>query len=144
MRADCAYDLEMRVAIVFVILGALGEHARAVPDDGIAQAIVDAVAKQDAKGFGELAPRLGVSSIWFDSVDCAADDRPAFVKCLVTLGLRVAADANPPRLTYEPGVQLDVDLERGLVTHLGSHGFAVGDPAAAPVMQSALAAPSTT
>src|SRR5437868_1793493 len=122
----------MRVAIILVVLGALGGHAGAVPDGDIAQAIVDAVAKQDATAFGELAPRLGVSSIWFDSADCAkrfsgrfalaADDRPAFVTCLATLGLRVVAGANPPRLIYEPGVQLDVELERGVVTQLGSHG----------------------
>jgi len=144
----------MRAVLSLLLVTALGGTAGA--DTGyrammqaMAQAVIDAVAHQDAAAFARLAPSsLEVSSIWFDSAACARQfsgvivvqkaSYPALLKCLGTLGLRAAPlDAGLPGLAYDPGVRLELFADRGELREL--EGTWLGEPTAAPITQDALA-----
>lgn len=140
----------MRAAVSLLLVAAFGGTAGADTDDSaMVQAVIDAVAHHDAAAFARLAPSsLEVSSIWFDSADCARRfsgvlvlqeaSYPALLKCLGTLGLRAAPlDAAGPGLAYDPGVRLELFGDRGELWALD--GRWLGEPTAAPITQDALA-----
>src|ERR1041385_6057893 len=113
----------MRTLLVLWIVGLLGGTAAADAVPGVTpveQALLDAVASQDAAAFARLAPRsFVVETVWFHDTECArqfsgvveisADRGAAFLRCLATLGLRAEPGPRRARLVYAPGVQLLVD-----------------------------------
>jgi hypothetical protein len=141
----------MRGVLVLWIVCVLGGTAGAVPtNEATVQALLDAVAGQDAAAFARLVRRdVSLRSIWFEDPDCArqfsgvlelpAERHADFLRCLATLGLRAAPDGPENRLTlvYEPGVALSFDVYRGEIMAMRS--LWLGEPTAAPVTQGALA-----
>ena len=140
----------MRSVLAVWIVCAFGATAGAVPsNEATVQAVLDAVASQDAAAFARLVRRdVSLRSIWFEDPDCArqfsgvlelsAERHGAFLRCLATLGLRAAPDGPENRLTlvYEPGVALSFDVYRGEIMAMRS--LWLGEPTAAPVTQGAL------
>src|SRR6185503_5513020 len=70
----------------------------------------------------------------------ASEDRAAFLRCLATLGLRMApGDAPHPGLVHEPGVLLALDERQGTLASIYTWGKVREEPATASVTQEALA-----
>jgi hypothetical protein len=124
-----------------------------------AQAVLDAITRQDAGAFATLVPPDAViSSIWFADPSCArqfsgsfaptAPRRAALLTCLAGLGLRLGprrqldlrGSGPRPTLVYDPGVAVELEVREGTVVGIDTAWGFSGDPSAAPVAPEALEA----
>ena len=130
-------------------------------ENATVQALLDAIARQDAAAFARLMPPdAEISSLWFDSAPCAKQfsgrfaptdaNRPALLKCLSGLGLHAAPRGlrfeSPDllekqlSLIYEPGIALEIRIRDGAVASIGTAMAFAADPEAAPITADALEA----
>jgi len=130
-------------------------------EDATVQALLDAIARQDAAAFARLVPPdAEISSLWFDAAPCAKQfsgrlaptdaNRPALLKCLSGLGLHAAPrglrlaspdlQENQLSLVYEPGIALEIWIHDGGVARIGTAMAYAADPEAAPITADALEA----
>lgn len=130
-------------------------------ENATVQALLDAIARQDAAAFARLMPPdAEISSLWFDSAPCAkqfsgrfaptAANRPALLKCLAGLGLHAAPrglrlespdlQEKQVSLVYEPGIALEIGIRADAVASIGTAMAYAADREAAPIMADALEA----
>jgi ketosteroid isomerase-like protein/cell division septation protein DedD len=130
-------------------------------ENATVQALLDAIARQDAAAFARLVPSdAEISSLWFDSAPCAKQfsgrfaptdaNRPVLLKCLSGLGLHAAPSGlrlespdlqeKQVSLVYEPGIALEIWTRDGGVARIGTALAYAADPEAAPITADALEA----